>query len=59
MGGAFCRWFLAFSLLILCAGCGSASGETRIREATHADGQWYPSTASELSEMVDRDTAAR
>ena len=53
MNTAFCRWLLIFGLLIFSVGCGSADGEVRVREATHADGLWYPSTASELSETVD------
>jgi len=58
MIGAFCRCLtasriLVFGLLILSLGCDSANSEVRVREATHADGLWYPSTAAELSKMVD------
>lgn len=58
MIGAFCRYLkashiLVFSLLILSIGCDRANSEVRVREATHADGLWYPSTAAELSKMVD------
>jgi hypothetical protein len=53
MNREFCRWLLLFELLIFCFGCGSANGEVKVREASHADGLWYPSTASELSEVVD------
>ncbi len=44
---------LVFGLLVFSIGCGSANGQARVREATHADGLWYPSTADELSKMVD------
>jgi AmmeMemoRadiSam system protein B/AmmeMemoRadiSam system protein A len=44
---------LVFGLLISCVGCSSAKGEVKVREATHADGSWYPSTASELGETID------
>ncbi len=58
MIGAFCRYLIAsrilvFGLLIFSIGCDSANGEVRVREATHADGLWYPSTDDELSKMVD------
>ena len=53
MYGAIYRGFLIFELLSLCIGCSNAKGEVRVRTATHADGLWYPSTASELAEMVD------
>ena len=53
MDGAFYRWLLVFAPLILCIGCNSANGEATVREATHADGLWYPGTAAELREMVD------
>ena len=58
MIGAFCRYLTAsrillLGLLIFSIGCDSANGEVRVREATHADGLWYPSTADELSKMVD------
>ena len=45
--------FLTFVLLNFCIGCSSANGEVRVREATHADGMWYPDTASELGKTVD------
>ena len=44
---------LVFGLLIFSIGCSNANSEVRTREATHADGLWYPSTASELGRMVD------
>ena len=44
---------VVFGLLIFCIGCGSANGEVGVREATHADDGWYPSTASELRGAVD------
>jgi AmmeMemoRadiSam system protein B/AmmeMemoRadiSam system protein A len=58
MIGAFCRYLMAsrillLSLLIFYIGCDSAGSEVRVREATHADGLWYPSTAGELSKTVD------
>lgn len=55
----FWGWLLVFGLLILCAGCSradegiKADEEIRVRLATHADGRWYPNTASELQKTVD------
>lgn len=45
-----------FTLLFLqptFLGCNKANGETRIRQATHADGLWYPNDPKVLSETVD------
>ena len=47
------KWPLVLGLMIICIGCDRANGEVRVREATHADDQWYPSTASGLSKTVD------
>ena len=55
----FWGWLLVFGFLSFCAGCSradeeiKADEEVRVRLATHADGRWYPSTASELQKTVD------
>jgi hypothetical protein len=41
------------SALFLLVACGKANSEDRVRQATHADDLWYPSTASKLTEVVD------
>jgi AmmeMemoRadiSam system protein B/AmmeMemoRadiSam system protein A len=52
-------FLLVFGSLIFLIGCGNAKGKGApqsagaVREATHADGAWYPSAASELRETVD------
>lgn len=55
----FWGWLLVFGFLSFCAGCSRADEEVkadeknRVRLATHADGRWYSSTASELQKAVD------
>jgi MEMO1 family protein len=41
------------SLWFYFTACGKAESNVRVRQATHADDQWYPSTASKLSTLVD------
>jgi MEMO1 family protein len=41
------------SLWFYFTACGKAESNVRVRQATHADDQWYPSTASKLSALVD------
>jgi hypothetical protein len=49
---AFHGRLLALVLVVLCLGCQRANGDN-IREATHADGMWYPDNAPELIRTVD------
>jgi hypothetical protein len=44
---------LLFFTLFFFAACGKANSEVKVRQATHADDQWYPSTAKKLAEVVD------
>ena len=47
-------WFvLLFFTLFFFVACGKANSEVKVRQATHADDQWYPSTAKKLAEVVD------
>ena len=39
--------------LLVFAGCFKAESQIQVREATHADGLWYPDKASELRKTVD------
>ncbi|MGB9596214.1 MAG: AmmeMemoRadiSam system protein B [Candidatus Poribacteria bacterium] len=41
------------SILFIFVSCGRAESEIRVRQATHADGLWYPNTATKLAETVD------
>jgi AmmeMemoRadiSam system protein B len=41
------------SLWFYFTACGKAESNVRVRQATYADDQWYPSTASKLTEVVD------
>jgi len=41
------------SLWFYFTACSKAESNVRVRQATHADDQWYPSTASKLSALVD------
>jgi len=51
----FWIWLMVFGVLTFCAGCSRADEEeVRVRQATHADDQWYPSTAARLGQMVDK-----
>jgi len=41
------------SILFVFLSCGKADSDVRVRQATHADGLWYPDTPAKLAEVVD------
>ncbi len=47
--------FVLFMILFLLvfSSCSRAESEVRVRQATHADGLWYPNTSAKLAEVVD------